>query len=82
MEVVAVGKKGRDWLLRYDPVIRAEFTDMPDSPATADIGPISRTVIDDFRGERFDEVHLIYNRLRQYAAPAPHRATDFARCPG
>lgn len=60
VEVVAVGKKGRDWLLRYDPVIRAEFTDMPDSPATADIGPISRTVIDDFRGERFDEVHLIF----------------------
>ncbi len=60
VEVVAVGKKGRDWLLRYDPVIRAEFTNMPDSPATADIGPISRTVIDDFRADRFDEVHLIF----------------------
>ncbi len=60
IEVVAVGKKGRDWLLRYDPVIRAEFSDMPDTPSTADIGPISRSIIDDFRSGRFDEVHLIY----------------------
>ena len=60
IEVVAVGKKGRDWLLRYDPVIRAEYTDMPDTPSAADIGPISRTIIDDFRSERFDEVHLIF----------------------
>ena len=60
VEVVAVGKKGRDWLLRYDPVIRAEYTNMPDSPSAADVGPISRTVIDDYLSERFDEVHLIF----------------------
>ena len=60
VEVVAVGKKGRDWLLRYDPVIRAEYTNMPDSLSSADIGPISRTVIDDYLSERFDEVHLIF----------------------
>ena len=60
IEVVVVGRKGRDWLLRYDPVIRAEYTNMPDSPSSGDIGPISRTVIDDFRSERFDEVHLIF----------------------
>jgi F-type H+-transporting ATPase subunit gamma len=60
VEVIAVGKKGRDWILRYDPVLRAEFSSMPDTPSTADIGPISRTAIDDFRSGRFDEVHLIY----------------------
>ena len=60
IEVVVVGRKGRDWLLRYDPVIRAEYTNMPDSPSSGDIGPISRTVINDFRSERFDEVHLIF----------------------
>ena len=60
VEVIAVGKKGRDWILRYDPVLRAEFSSMPDTPSTADIGPISRTAIDEFRSGRFDEVHLIY----------------------
>ena len=60
VEIIAVGKKGRDWILRYDPVLRAEFSSMPDTPSMADIGPISRTAIDDFRSGRFDEVHLIY----------------------
>src|SRR5690606_38029082 len=32
--VVAVGKKGREWLLRYDPVVRAEFMGIPDNPTT------------------------------------------------
>lgn len=60
VEVIAVGKKGRDWLLRYDPVIRAEFTGMTDSPSTGDIAPISRIIVDDFTSGRFDEVYLIY----------------------
>lgn len=60
VEVIAVGKKGRDWLLRYDPVIRAEFSEMSDAPTSSAIGPISRIAIDDFLAGRFDEVHLIY----------------------
>lgn len=60
VEVISVGKKGRDWLLRYDPVIRAEFTKMPDSPRAADIGPIARVAIDDYVSGRFDEVYLVY----------------------
>jgi F-type H+-transporting ATPase subunit gamma len=32
--VVTVGKKAREWLLRYDPVVRAEFTGIPDNPTT------------------------------------------------
>ena len=69
VEVVTVGRKGRDWLLRYDPVIRAEFTAIPDSPSTADIGAITRILIDDFTQGYFDEVVMIYtdfvNTIRQ-----------------
>lgn len=32
VKVVTIGKKGRDWLLRYDPVVHAEFTAFPDNP--------------------------------------------------
>jgi F-type H+-transporting ATPase subunit gamma len=60
VEVVAVGKKGRDWLLRYDPVIRAEFLKLPDNPTTADVGPIARVLIDDFSQGYFDEVAMVY----------------------
>jgi F-type H+-transporting ATPase subunit gamma len=69
VEVVTVGRKGRDWLLRYDPVVRAEFTGMPDSPTTYHIGPIARLLIDDYTAGHFDEVYAIYtdfvNTLRQ-----------------
>ncbi len=60
VEVVSVGKKGRDWLLRYDPVVRAEFTGMAESPTTNDIAPITRVMVDDFTSGHFDEVYAIY----------------------
>lgn len=60
VEAVTVGRKGRDWLLRYDPVIRAEFTSLPDSPTTYDVGPITRILIDDFTQGYFDEVVMVY----------------------
>lgn len=69
VEVVTVGRKGRDWLLRYDPVIRAEFIGMPDSPTTSDVGPITRVLVNDFTSGYFDEVTVIstlfVNTLRQ-----------------
>ena len=67
--VVTVGRKGRDWFLRYDPVVRAEFTGLPDNPTTPDIGPIARQLVDDFTSGQVDEVYVVYtdfiNTLRQ-----------------
>jgi F-type H+-transporting ATPase subunit gamma len=57
---VTVGRKGRDWLLRYDPIVRAEFTGMPDNPTTYHVGPIVRVLIDDFLSGYVDEVHMVY----------------------
>jgi F-type H+-transporting ATPase subunit gamma len=73
--VVTVGRKGRDWLLRYDPVVRAEFTGIPDNPSTYHIGPIVRVLIDDFLSGHVDEVQMVYtdfiNTIRQ--EPNAHR---------
>jgi F-type H+-transporting ATPase subunit gamma len=75
VEVVTVGRKGRDWLLRYDPVVRAEFTGLPDSPGSAYVGPIARLLIDDYTSGHFDEVYVVYtdfiNTLRQ--EPTTHK---------
>jgi len=60
VEVISVGKKGRDWLVRYDPVIRAEFTKIPDSPKIYDIAPIARVLLDDYMQGYFDEVYVVY----------------------
>ena len=75
VEVVTVGRKGRDWLLRYDPVVRAEFTKMPDNPTTYDIAPVVRILIDDFNQGHFDEVYTVYtdfvNTIKQI--PVTHK---------
>lgn len=76
-EVVTVGRKGRDWLLRYDPVVRAEFQSLPDSrdrrsaefvdlpedPNSRRIGGITRLLIDDFANGHFDEVYMVYTNF-------------------
>ena len=58
-DVVAVGKKGRDFFARTAN-LRAVFTDIGDRPTVADAGPIARVVIDDYEAERVDAVYLAY----------------------
>ena len=60
VEAITVGRKGRDWLLRYDPIVRAEFTGITENPTINDASPIARILIDDFTSGYFDEVNLIY----------------------
>ncbi len=61
-EVVAVtvGRKGRDWFNRYDPILHAEFEGLPDAPGRTDLTPITRLLIDDFLAGKFDQVKLVY----------------------
>ncbi len=61
-EVVAVtiGRKGRDWFNRYDPILHAEFQGLPDAPSRTDLTPITRLLIDDFLAGKFDRVKLVY----------------------
>ncbi len=69
VEAVTIGKKGRDWLLRYDPVLRSEFTGFPDNPDARHIGPVTRRLVSDFNSGHFDEVYIVYtnfiNTVRQ-----------------
>ena len=75
VETIAIGKKGRDWLLRYDPKLRAEFTKMPDAPKSVDVSAIVRLIIDDYTQGYFDEVYLVYtdfvNTIKQ--VPTTHK---------
>jgi F-type H+-transporting ATPase subunit gamma len=66
---VAVGRKGRDILLRRREQVLAEFSGLPAEPTFADASAIGRLVIDEFLARRADQVLLIYtqfvNLLRQ-----------------
>jgi F-type H+-transporting ATPase subunit gamma len=60
--VIAVGKKGRDFMVRYGQNVRAVFTDLGDRPSFTDITPIARLVIEAYEKEEIDAVHLAYAR--------------------
>jgi F-type H+-transporting ATPase subunit gamma len=66
---IAVGRKGRDLLLRQRLDILAEFSDLPAEPTFADVSAIGRLAMDEFVSGRADQVFLVYtdfvNLLRQ-----------------
>ncbi len=61
--IVAVGRKGRDFMVRYRQEVRAEFTRLGDRPSILDILPIARIIIDDYTDGLIDEVYLSYNQF-------------------
>ena len=58
--VVAVGRKGRDFMVRHGTDVRAVFMDLPDRPALTDVSPIARLVIDDYAEGRIDAVFITF----------------------
>ncbi len=72
VSVVAMGKKGRDFVARNNQALVAEVTQLGDSPRLQDILGIATEVISGFRKGDYDEVYLLYsefvNTLVQRAA--------------
>jgi F-type H+-transporting ATPase subunit gamma len=69
VDVVAVGRKGRDAMLRQERSLVAEFSDLPAQPSLTDVTPIARVVLNGFLDGTYDAVWLAYtdfiNTLRQ-----------------
>jgi F-type H+-transporting ATPase subunit gamma len=57
---IAVGRKGRDLLLRRRQTVIADFSNLPAAPAFADVSAIGRLAVDEFLSGRADEVFLVY----------------------
>jgi F-type H+-transporting ATPase subunit gamma len=60
VKYIAVGRKGRDLLLRRRKNVIAEFSNLPAAPSFADVSAIGRLAVDDFRNGEVDEVYLVY----------------------
>ena len=58
--VIAVGGKGRDFMVRYGSNVRAVFTDLGDRPSITDVTPIARLVTEEYSQERVDAVYVAY----------------------
>ncbi|MBI2954573.1 MAG: ATP synthase F1 subunit gamma [Chloroflexi bacterium] len=63
MKIVAVGKKGRDWLIRRGQNVVAEFTQMSDVPSLIDTTPMSHILIDEYVNAEIDEAYIVYSQF-------------------
>jgi F-type H+-transporting ATPase subunit gamma len=57
---IAVGRKGRDMLMRRRKQVIAEFSNLPAAPSYADVSAIGRMAVDEFLKGDADEVYLLY----------------------
>ena len=62
VRVIAVGRKGRDFMVRTGQDVQAVFTDLGERPELADTTAISHLVIDAYSQGEVDEVYLAYTR--------------------
>ena len=60
VKVIAMGRKGRDFMVRTGQDVQAVFTDIPDRPGIDQVTPVARMVIDSFTNEEVDAVYVAY----------------------
>src|SRR6266567_2146212 len=63
IEYIAVGRKARDFVIRSQQKLTAEFTNYGDRPSMNDATAISQVVVDAFLKEEVDAVYLVYPKF-------------------
>ena len=61
--VIAVGRKGRDFMIRYGRNVRAVFTDISDRPTVLDISPVARLAMESYESQEVDAVYIAYAKF-------------------
>ena len=62
-EIIAVGKKGRDFSIRTNQNVIAEFIQLGDRPSLDDIRPVAQIAIKEFLDRNVDAVHIVYSQF-------------------
>ena len=60
VKYIAVGRKGRDLLIRRGKKVVADFSHLPAAPSFADVSAIGRLAVEEFKNGVVDEVYLVY----------------------
>jgi F-type H+-transporting ATPase subunit gamma len=60
VRIIAVGRTGLNFMVRYGGDVFADFSGVPDQPPLTEITPIAHLVIEEFLTGTFDQVSLIY----------------------
>ncbi|MBR61209.1 MAG: ATP synthase F1 subunit gamma [Dehalococcoidia bacterium] len=73
-EVVAVGKKARDFFGRTSN-LKAVFTDMGDRPTVDSMAPITKVVVDEYTQGNIDAVYVVYSKFVNTTVQKPELIT-------
>lgn len=68
---IAVGRKGRDLLIRRRYSVMADFSNIPAAPTFADVSAIGRLAVEEFLSGRADEVYLVYTNFYNMVKQEP-----------
>jgi F-type H+-transporting ATPase subunit gamma len=71
VEVIAAGKKARDFLVRTRQDVVAEFIGLGDNVSLDDVRPISQVALDDFTSGKVDAVFLVFARFVNTLSQVP-----------
>lgn len=70
-QYIAVGRKGRDFIVRAQQQLIAEFTNYGDRPSINDASAISQVAVDAFLKEEVDVVYLVYPKFINTVTQTP-----------
>lgn len=68
---IAVGRKGRDLLIRRRLNVIAEFSHLPAAPSFADVSAIGRLAVQEFLSGEADRVFLVYTQFANMVKQEP-----------
>ncbi|MCO5182703.1 MAG: ATP synthase F1 subunit gamma [Anaerolineae bacterium] len=71
VQIVSIGRKGRDLMVRRGYNVVASFTGMPTTPTIYDITPVAKVVTDDYLSGKVDEVFVAYTDYVNLAKQVP-----------
>ncbi len=68
---IAVGRKGREMLLRSGKTLLADFSGLPDKFTFVDTSAIGRLAVDEFLAGKVDEVYIVYTDFVSFLRQEP-----------
>ena len=71
VSVIAMGKKGRDFMIRTGRPVIAEFIGLGDRPLVRDIYPVARVATQEYLNGRVDAVYIIYTDFKNTLTQIP-----------
>ncbi len=70
--VITIGSKGAQFVRRLTEVdLRAVYTGFGDHPTANDVRPLLNTIIDEYKAEIIDEVHILYTQFKSTVTQLP-----------